>query len=109
MGYGTRIKEYFSDRDITQKDLAQSLDLSPPTLNNYLNERTNIPTDLIVQIAQMYHVSIEYFLGLTDDPKPPLALSSQERELIERSRTLSREHRELLCGIAALMQQQDHR
>lgn len=109
MGYGSRIKEYFSDHDITQKDLAQSLDLSPPTLNNYLNERTNIPTDLIVQIAQMYHVSIEYFLGLTDDPKPPLSLSTQERTLIECSRTLSREQRELLSDIAALMQRQNQR
>lgn len=78
-------------------------------MNNYLNERTNIPTDLIVQIAQMYHVSIEYFLGLTDDPKPPLALSSQERELIERSRTLSREHRELLLRLRRPVQQQDQR
>lgn len=104
-----RTKALIADHDISQKILAVSIKLSESKLSHYLTGKYEMPSRTVLEIAQYFHVTTDYLLGLTDDPKPPLALSSQERELIERSRTLSREHRELLCGIAALMQQQDQR
>ena len=60
-------------------------------------------------IADYFHVSTDYLLGLTDEPEPPMHISKEEKALVETYRSLSREQRELISQTIRLMGEQNNR
>ena len=109
MGPGARAKILVTDGDIKQKKLAAIIGISEAKLSHYLNERYEMPTHVVVSLAEYFHVSTDYLLGLTEIPEIPLRLSEAERKLIETFRILKREQKELLVKNAAIMQEQNQR
>ena len=66
----TRIREIREDKNLTQKDISIILNVAQRTYSGYENGTRNFPVQLIVALAIFYGVSIDYLLGLTDDPRP---------------------------------------
>ena len=64
-----RIRELREDRDITQKQLAQILHCSQQVYSNYELGQRDIPTDILIKLSKYYSVSVDYILGLTDEPQ----------------------------------------
>ena len=64
---------------------------------------------MVKKIAKELEITTDYLYGLTEDPKPPIALSRTERGLIETYRSLSREQRELISQTIRLMGEQNNR
>ena len=62
-----RIRDLREDRDLMQKDLAAYLKC---THSNYEMGKRDIPTDVLKALAIYYDTSVDYILGLTDEPKP---------------------------------------
>lgn len=60
-------------------------------------------------IADYFHVSTDYLLGLTNEPEPPMHISKEEKALVETYRSLSREQRELISQTIRLMGEQNNR
>ena len=58
------------DRDISQSDMAQMLNIHQTTYSDYELGRVNIPTATLIALAQFYNTSVDYILGLTDEQKP---------------------------------------
>ena len=109
MHYGARAKDWITDHDVKQKTLAQEFHVTEPMLSNCLTGRNDMPVDLLVKLARHFGITTDYLVGLTDIPEPPLYLSSEERALVECSRALSKEQRDLLSQIAHLMWKQNQR
>ena len=65
-----RLKDIREDHDLTQKTLADLLHVKQNTYSQYKNGQRGIPVELLVALAQFYHTSTDYLLGLTDLPKP---------------------------------------
>ncbi|HAA99962.1 MAG TPA: XRE family transcriptional regulator [Ruminococcaceae bacterium] len=65
-----RLKDIREDHDLTQKTLADLLHVKQNTYSQYENGQRGIPVELLVALAQFYHTSTDYLLGLTDLPKP---------------------------------------
>ena len=65
-----RLKDIREDHDLTQKTLAALLHVKQNTYSQYENGQRGIPVELLVALAQFYHTSTDYLLGLTDLPKP---------------------------------------
>lgn len=63
-----RIRKLREDRDLTQKQLSQILNCSQQVYSNYELGQRDIPTDILIQLSQFYHVSTNYILGLTNFP-----------------------------------------
>lgn len=63
------IRSLREDRDITQKQIAQVLHCSQQVYSNYELGQRDIPTDVLIKLAEYYNVSTDYLLGLTDNPK----------------------------------------
>lgn len=66
----TRLAEIISERGIERKELAKDLQIERRTLDNYINEETLMNSDTIKRVANYFHVSTDYLLGvdeLTDD------------------------------------------
>ncbi len=65
-----RIRDLREDRDLRQKDLANYLQCSQVCYSHYEIGKRDIPTDVLIQLAQFFHTSVDYLLGLTDVHTP---------------------------------------
>ena len=107
MDYQSRIKALIEDTDTRQKSMAAALGLNQSTLSNYVTGRTSTPPEVLSKISQYFHVTTDYLLGLTDDPNPPYPVSTTERAMLERFRSLSRSQKELVLQSIDLMAKQN--
>lgn len=60
-----RIKLLREEKNIYQKDLAQLLGVSIPSINYYENEKRSMDTDTAIKLADYFGVSVDYLLGKT--------------------------------------------
>ena len=64
-----RIRDLREDNDLTQKQLAATLNCSQQVYSNYELGQRDIPTDILIKLSKFYNVSTDYILGLSDDLK----------------------------------------
>ena len=64
-----RIRDLREDNDLKQRQLAEYLNCSQQVYSNYELGQRDIPTDVLIRLADFYHVSIDYLLGQTSNPK----------------------------------------
>ena len=57
------------DNDLTQKQVSAILNCSQQVYSNYELGQRDIPTALLIKIADFYNVSADYILERTDNPK----------------------------------------
>lgn len=65
-----RIRGERIDKDWTQKQVAQALNIAANTLSQYEAGLRNIPNEVLVKLAELYGTSVDYLLGTTDIKKP---------------------------------------
>ncbi|MBQ8174498.1 MAG: helix-turn-helix transcriptional regulator [Clostridia bacterium] len=53
---------------LTQKQLAAALSCSQQVYSNYELGQRDIPTDILIKLSSFYGVSVDYILGISDDP-----------------------------------------
>ena len=68
--YYPRVRELREDHDMTQRGLASELGMAQTQYCRYEQGYRDIPTDILIRLAQIFQVSTDYILGLTDDPHP---------------------------------------
>ena len=66
-----RLKDLREDKDINQTELAQILNMSQTGYSKYETGENDIPTIILIKLADFYNTSTDYILGRTDDPTPP--------------------------------------
>ncbi len=65
-----RIRDLRCDRGLTQKAVAQILNVKQNTYSQYEIGTLNYPLEAVVRLAEFYGVSVDYLLGLTDVAEP---------------------------------------
>ncbi len=55
------------DRDMTQQQVADYLGMKQPQYFRYEKGTRDIPSDVLIMLAKLYHVSTDYILGFKDD------------------------------------------
>ena len=50
--------------------MAQFLCVNQSTYSRYERGALEVPLDVLVRLAQFYHTSTDYLLGLTDEKRP---------------------------------------
>lgn len=65
-----RIRNLREDHDLTQKEIASMLSLSANGYGNYETGRCEIPTAVLIQLADFYDTTVDYLLERTDNPRP---------------------------------------
>lgn len=65
-----RLKDLREDGDLLQKDIAEILGVAQTTYSNYEIGERSIPIPALVKLADYYHTSVDYLLGLTPVRKP---------------------------------------
>jgi len=79
---GERIRGLRKTRGYTQVELAKRAGLTQGQVSKY-DRYADAPADALLKIAEALETSIEFLIGRTDDPQPPLRLTPEERALLE--------------------------
>ena len=66
----TRIRDLREDMDLRQKDIAGYLACTQVCYSHYEIGKRDIPTDVLIKLADYYKTSIDYLLVRTDIRKP---------------------------------------
>lgn len=61
---------YARTRDLTQREMGEILHCSQRVYSNYERGDLDIPTDILIKLANFHHVSTDYLLGLTNRKEP---------------------------------------
>ena len=66
----SRIRDLREDRDLTQREMAEILNMSQTGYSKYETGENDIPTAILIRMADFFETSVDYLLGLTDEQKP---------------------------------------
>ena len=69
MHYYQRLRDIREDNDLTQAEVAEILGTAREQYHKYESGKQEIPFHHVITLAKYYNVSIDYFAGLTDEPK----------------------------------------
>ena len=58
-----RIRELREDSDLTQREVAAYLGMTQPQYFRYEQGYRDIPTDILIALADLYHTTTDYILG----------------------------------------------
>ncbi len=64
----SRIRDLREDRDLNQTEVAKILGMSQTGYSKYETGENDIPTDILIKLADFYDVSVDYLLNRTDNP-----------------------------------------
>lgn len=66
MAYYRRIRDLREDNDYTQTYIAKKLNITQQQYSLYESGRRDIPTALLIALADIYNTTTDYILGRTD-------------------------------------------
>ncbi len=62
-----RIRDLREDHDLKQKDIAKELGMSQTGYSKYETGENDIPTAVLIRLADFYNTSVDYLRGRTDE------------------------------------------
>lgn len=65
-----RLRDLREDSDMNQTQFAKLLGMSQTGYSKYETGENDIPTEILIKIADYYDTSVDYLLGRTDQKKP---------------------------------------
>ena len=64
-----RIRALREDNDLKQRELAEILHCSQRVYSNYERGDIDVPTEVLIKLADYYDVSTDYLLNRTNNPQ----------------------------------------
>ena len=65
-----RLKDLREDADLNQVQLARFTGMSQTGYSKYETGEKDIPTQVLIKLAQLYETSVDYILGLKNNKTP---------------------------------------
>ena len=85
-GLGERLQKSRTILKLSQKEVANSLNVSPAVISNYEKGERTPSVEMLMALARLYHCSTDYLLGFEkDNPKSidVSMLSDQQTALLQ--------------------------
>lgn len=92
MTFGQKLQILLDEKDISQKQLADALNLHDSTVRNYVRDLREPDFSTLKLIAGYFDVSLDYLLSFS---KPYAGISDEEMEFLRIFRMLSKEQRQI--------------
>ena len=70
MNMNLRIRDLREDHDISQKIIAAELLCDQSLYSKYERGERELPLRYVLKLAEYYHVSVDYLVGLIGEPMP---------------------------------------
>lgn len=95
MTFGDKLREILDKKEMQQKEFAKIMNITPASLNGYVNNR-RLPNILLVRaFAKELGISVDYLLDYVPEVEK-VALSSKENEMIKKYRSLPEEKQKII-------------
>jgi len=65
-----RIRDLREDYDLTQKQVSAYLLCDQSLYSKYERMERDLPLEFAIKLAEFYHVSLDYLVGMTDEKNP---------------------------------------
>lgn len=65
--YYPRLRDLREDHDLSQREVADYLGMKQPQYNRYERGLRDIPTDVLIKLAELYKTTTDYILGRTNE------------------------------------------
>lgn len=65
-----RIRDLREDANLSQRQVAEILKMSQTGYSKYETGENDIPTQVLIELAEYYHTSVDYILGRTNNAAP---------------------------------------
>lgn len=105
MQFHNRFRQLIDDRQIGRKELAEQLNIAYSTLGNYLTGDREPDLNMLIKIADLFSVSIDYLVGHPTNQ----TISDEETRLLHLFRQMPPEHQQMLTEIAKVMTLQNQK
>lgn len=105
MKLGDNLKELIEQHDMTQKQLARKIDITPAALGNYIRNIREPDYNTLIRIADYFHVSIDFLLNHCVDSQT----THEEELLLHIFRSLSIDQKELYLEQGKLFIKQNNK
>ncbi len=94
MDFMTRLYGLREETNMKQKDLAALLNIKPSAISKYEKGNAQPAISTLIKIAEIFHVSMDYLLGLSSIKNPYSAdkFTPKEAEIITKYRKLTKEN-----------------
>ena len=100
MDFGHRLYSLLEENGITQKELADSLNLSPSTLNGYIKNRRRPDASTLIRLASYFNTTTDYLYGITSLKETPSSpYNAKECRLINLYRSIPAEKKPLFIEL----------
>lgn len=96
MAFGDKLSELLEEKDISQKEFANTLNIAPTTLNGYIKNKRQPDFELVKNIAFILNVSTDYLLDYNGSG---IDLTVRELSLISKMRRLNKEQQEMIYDL----------
>ena len=95
MDFSERLKELRIKNDMQQNQLSELVNLKPSAISKYENGSTQPSIDMLIKLADIFNVSLDYIVGKSSIPNPYTTdnVSPKEFDLVVRFRRLSAENK----------------
>lgn len=105
MTFGQRLKHLMDEKEITQKEVSENLNIAISTFNGYANDYREPDFSTLTSIGKYFGVSVDYLLGITDErlSYPAIENSDQFNTLIHYYSNMNETTRQLLLDEAKLL------
>ena len=105
------LKKLRTDAGISQKQLADVINVSQQSINKYENHEVEPNIDTLVSIAKLFNTSVDYLIGATDvrrkiENVQQCDLNNEEKELIDLYRATGEKNKTLIVEILKRLQKE---
>lgn len=92
-----RLRDLRRERDLTCKELAKFIEVSPQTINKWENEQIYPSMEKLKKLAKFFDVSTDYLLGNSDERNPYQNEKDFEIEAVNNSKKIELNNRLNKC------------
>ena len=97
-------KDLRKKKGLTQVELAKLLNVQQTTVSKWEVGRATPDYPVLIKLAELFDVSIDYLLGADEHRKEPDALTTEERKLLEGYREIDSDARKLVMQTIEMLQ-----
>ncbi|OGO88698.1 MAG: hypothetical protein A2Y24_06520 [Clostridiales bacterium GWE2_32_10] len=94
---GERIKKLRINKNLNQEQLAEKLFMKKNYISRYENERVTPPIETIIKLAEIFNVSTDYLLGVSEI-RSRETITTEEQQLLNEYRELKGNERYQIIG-----------
>lgn len=102
LNFGAYLHQVIRMRNMTQKEAAERLHISPQTLNNYIQNKRLPDMDTLIHILRVFHLDANRIFQL-EKGQDFATLDEDEIRLIRMYRSLDLYHREFVLNMLGQM------